>query len=168
MAIYRPPQARWPLAVAFGVGGVVVGLITGLALASPDPDPEEAGQEIKAALVSAAGSLEVTAIEYEESVSDGEVTREAEYEGALSALESSRARYDDVRPVLTSLFPSQVEPIDERYDEIERLMRSRSDPAQVKAALEELESVLKGEVADEALASETRERASLERPRAAS
>lgn len=149
MAIYRPPKPRWPLAVAFGVTGLVVGLLTGLALGGSDPDPREAGQEIKAALVSAAGSLEVAGIEYEESVSDGEVTKEAEYEGALSALDSSRARYDEVRPVLVSLFPSQVEPIDDLYGEIERLMRSRSDPAQVKAALEELESVLKGEVAAE-------------------
>jgi hypothetical protein len=146
VAIYRPPKARWPLAVAFGVGGVLVGLITGLALGSSDPDPEEAGREIKAALVSAAGSLEVAAIEYEESVADGEVTRETEYEGALGALDSSRARYDDVRPVLVSLFPSQVEPIDDLYGEIEQLMRSRSDPTHVNAALQELESILKGEV----------------------
>jgi hypothetical protein len=146
VAIYRPPKARWPLAVAVGVGGVLVGLITGLALGSSDPDPEEAGREIKAALVSAAGSLEVAAIEYEESVADGEVTRETEYEGALGALDSSRARYDDVRPVLVSLFPSQVEPIDDLYGEIEQLMRSRSDPTHVNAALQELESILKGEV----------------------
>jgi hypothetical protein len=134
------------LAVAVGVGGVLVGLITGLALGSSDPDPEEAGREIKAALVSAAGSLEVAAIEYEESVADGEVTRETEYEGALGALDSSRARYDDVRPVLVSLFPSQVEPIDDLYGEIEQLMRSRSDPTEVNAAIQELESILKGEV----------------------
>jgi hypothetical protein len=149
VAIYRPPKARWPLAVAFGVGGVLVGLITGLALRSSDPDPEEAGREIKAALVSAAGSLEVAAIEYEESVADGEVTRETEYEGALSALDSSRARYGDVRPVLVFLFPSQVEPIDDLYGEIEQLMRSRSDPTQVNAALQELESILKGEALDQ-------------------
>jgi hypothetical protein len=149
VAIYRPPKARWPVAVAFGIGGVLIGLVIGLALGRSDPDPEEAGTEIKAALVSAASTLEVTAIEYEESVSDGEVTKEAEYEGALSALESSRARYDEVRPVLVSLFPSQVEPIDDLYGEIERLMRSRTDPAQVNAALQELESILKGEVPDE-------------------
>jgi hypothetical protein len=134
--------------MAVGVGGVVIGLITGLALGGSDPDPEEAGREIKAALVSAAGSLEVAAIEYEESVSDGEVTREAEYDGALSALDSSRARYDEVRPVLVSLFPSQVVPIDDLYDEIEQLMRSRIEPARVTAELQELESILKGEVPD--------------------
>jgi hypothetical protein len=134
--------------MAVGVGGVVIGLITGLALGGSDPDPEEAGREIKAALVSAAGSLEVAAIEYEESVSDGEVTREAEYDGALSALDSSRARYDEVRPVLVSFFPSQVVPIDDLYDEIEQLMRSRIEPARVTAELQELESILKGEVPD--------------------
>jgi hypothetical protein len=135
--------------LAFGVGGVVVGLITGLAFGSSDPDPREAGREIKAALVSAAGSLEVAAIEYEESVSDGEIVREAEYDGAVSALDSSRARYDEVRPVLAALFPSQVTPIDELYGEIEQLMRARSDPARVTAVLQQLESVLKGEGADE-------------------
>jgi hypothetical protein len=147
VAIYRPPKARWPLAVAFGVGGATVGLVIGLALGSSDPDPEEAGREIKTELVSAAGSLEVAAIEYVESVSsDGEVTKEAEYEGALSALNSSRARYDDVRGILVSLFPSQVKPIDELYGKIEQLMRSRRAPTQVTAALQELQSVLKGEV----------------------
>lgn len=149
VAIYRPPKARWPLAVAFGIGGVLIGLVVGLALGRTDPDPEEAGREIRAALVSAAGSLEVAAIEYEESVSDGEVTREAEYEGALGALNSSRARYDEVRPVLVSLFPSLVEPIDDLYGEIEQSMRSRRDPAQVSAELQRLESILKGEVADQ-------------------
>jgi hypothetical protein len=133
------------LALAFGFGGGVAGLITGLALASSDTTPQEAGQEIRTALVSAAGSLEVAAIEYDESVSDGEITKEAEYEGALGALDSSRSRYDDVRPILVSLFPSQVEPIDELYGKIERLMRSRSDPVQVGMLLKELESVLKGE-----------------------
>ncbi len=135
--------------MALGVGGVLVGLVTGLALASSDPNPQEAGQEIKAALVSVAGSLEVAAIEYEESVSDGEVTKEAEYEGALSALDSSRTRYGEVRPVLVSLFPSQVEPIDDLYGEIEQLMRSRSDPARVTAGLQELESILKGEAPEQ-------------------
>ena len=149
VAIYRPPKARWPLAVAFGVGGVLIGLVVGLALGRSDPDPEEAGSEIRAALISAAGTLEVAAIEYEESVSGGEVTREAEYEGALSALDSSRSRYDEVRPVLVSLFPSQVEPIDDLYGEIEQLMRSRTDPARVNAELQELEAILKGEVADQ-------------------
>ena len=145
MAIYRPPKARWPLAAAWGAGGLLSGLVIGLALGGSDPSPQEAGREIEAALVSAAGSLEVAGIEYEEAVSDGEVTTEAEYEGALSALDSSRARYDEVRPVLVGLFPSQVESVDDLYGEIEQLMRSRSDPAQVNVRLQELESVLKGE-----------------------
>jgi hypothetical protein len=149
MAIYRPPRSRWPLAVAFGVGGALVGLVTGLSLGSSDFDPQEAGREIKTVLVSAAGSLEVAGVEYEESVDDGEVIRETEYEGALGALNRSRARYDEVRSVLTSLFPSQVEPIDELYIKIEGLMQSREDAARVTAALEELQSVLKGEAPDE-------------------
>lgn len=135
--------------MAVGIGSGMVGLVTGLALGSSDPDPMEAGREIKTVLVSAAGSLEVAAIEYEESVSDGEITKEAEYEGALSALDSSRARYDEVRPVLVSLFPSQIEPIDELYGEIEGSMRSKRDAAQVTAALGELQSFLKGEVPDQ-------------------
>lgn len=145
MAIYRPPKARWPLALTTGVLGLVVGLITGWVVATTEPDPREAGREIKGALVAAAGSLEVASIEYEESVADGEVLKEAEYEGALSALDNSRARYDSVRPVLASLFPSQVEPVDALYGEAERLMRSRSDVAEVRSVLQELEAVLKGE-----------------------
>jgi hypothetical protein len=123
----------------------MIGLLTGLALGGSDPDAREAGREIEAALASAAGSLEVAGIEYEESVSDGEVTKEAEYEGALSALNSSRARYDEIRPVLLSLFPSQVERMDDLYGELEQLMRSRRDPTEVTEASQELESLLKGE-----------------------
>jgi hypothetical protein len=131
--------------MVFGVGGVLSGLVIGLAVGGSDPTMQEAGREIEAALVSAGGSLEVAGIEYEEAVSDGEVTSEAEYDGALSALDSSRARYEEVRPVLVDLFPSQVESVDDLYGEIEQLMRSRSDPSQVKARLQELDSVLKGE-----------------------
>ncbi len=145
MAIYRPPKARWPLALTLGLAGLVVGLVTGLVVARSEPDPREAGEEIKATLVSAAGSLEVAAIEYEESVAGGAILKEAEYEGALSALDNSRTRYDEVRPVLASLFPTQVEPIDELYGEAEVLMRSRSEVAKVRSVLLELESVLKGE-----------------------
>ncbi len=146
MAIYRPQKARWPLAVTSAIAGLVMGLVVGLVMARSEPGAEEAGREIKATLVSAAGSLEVAAIEYEESVADGEIMQEAEYEGALGALDNSRTRYDEVRPVLASLFPSQVEPIDELYGEAERLMRSRSAVPKVRAVLVKLESVLKGEL----------------------
>lgn len=149
MAIYRPPKARWPLAAAFGIGGLVVGMAVGLGLGGSDPDPQEAGREIETALVSAAGSLEVAGVEYEESVQDGEVVKQTEYEGALGALESSRTRFREVRSVLVSLFPSQVEPINDLYAEIEQLMRSRTDAEEVSAALQELESVLKGEVSEQ-------------------
>ncbi len=145
MAIYRPPKARWPLATAFGVAGLVAGLVTGLALGRSDPTPEEAGREIKTVLAGAAASLEVAGVEYKESVQDGEVVNQTEYDGALGALDSSRARYDEVRPVVVSLFPAQVEPIDELYGRVEALMRSKSDTARVLAALERLQSTLEGQ-----------------------
>ena len=45
MAIYRPPKARWPLAVAAGVVGILVGLLVSLAflqgLSSRELRPDE-------------------------------------------------------------------------------------------------------------------------------
>jgi hypothetical protein len=145
VAIYRPPRARWPLAAALGIGGLLLGLVIGLALGGSEIDPQEASREIKTRLVSAAGSLDVAEVEYEESVEDGEVVKQTEYEGALSALDSSRARYREVRSAIASLFPSQVEPIDALYAQIDALMRSQAEAAKVTTALQELEAMLKGE-----------------------
>jgi hypothetical protein len=142
MAIYRPPKARWPLATAAAIGGLVVGLVAGLAFAGGDPDPIDAARAINAALNSAAGSLEVAAVEYRESVAGGEVTKQAEFEGALAALASSKSRYSGVRPALSAL-PVEVEPIDELYEELESSMESRADRATVTATLEELEALLR-------------------------
>ena len=146
MAIYRPPKARWPLALGVGIAALVAGLLIGLALGSGDPDPAAAAQDVKAELVSAAGALEVASIEYEESVSGGEVTRQEEYEGALSAVESARERYGSVRPALASLVPSLAAEIDDGFDRCEELMAEPADPAEVAAALGELEGLLKGDV----------------------
>jgi hypothetical protein len=144
VAIYRPPKARWPLATAVAIGGVLVGLGAGLAFGGGDPAPADATQAIEAELNSAAGSLEVAAVEYQESVAGGEVVKEAEYEGAQAALASSKSRYAEIRPALSAL-PVSLEPIDELYDQIESSMESRDDPETVIPALEELEALLQGE-----------------------
>lgn len=144
MAIYRPPKPRWRLALASGLGGLVIGLIAGLIIGDEDLDPTAMAHEIRATLAGAAGSLEVAGIEYEESVADGEVVRDAEYDGALGAFESSRDRFEEVRAALVSLFPDQVEPIDELYEEISRAMRARADAAHVSAAIDTLIALLEG------------------------
>lgn len=145
MAIYRPPKARWPLAVAMAVAGLALGLMIGLVVGDRDVDPVTAGETIRTELIAAASSLEVAAVEYRESVSGGEVTAPAEYDGALAALDSSRARYLTVRPALISLFPDQVAVLDDGYDDIRGLMEERTDAAAVTAGLERLEALLKGE-----------------------
>lgn len=122
-----------------------MGLVTGLALGADDADPTEAAHAIRAELIAAAGSLEVVAIEYEESVADGEIVAEAEYEGALGALASSRERYDLVRPALVSLLPAHVEPIDALYDDVERSMSARADATEVADTIEQLIALLEGE-----------------------
>ena len=124
---------------------LAIGLVAGLALGS-DPDPAASAQEVRAELASAAGALEVASIEYEESVSQGEITRQAEYDGAISAVASARARYSGVRPALASLVPSLASQIDEGFDRCEELMASVADPPEVAATLGELEGLLKGDV----------------------
>ena len=123
----------------------MLGLTVGLILASDDPDPTTAAHDIRSTLFAAAGSLEVAAIEYEESISSGAVVREAEYEGALAALASSRDRFGEVRPALVTLFRDRVEPIEDLYGEIEQAMRDRVDPAEITADIETLISLLEGD-----------------------
>ena len=128
------------------MAALVVGLLAGLALGSGEADPAEAALDLKAELVAAAGALEVAGIEYQESVSGGEVTRQEEYEGALSAVASARERYAAVRPALASLVPSLATEIDQGFDDCEQLMEDAADPSQVTAELGELEGLLKGDV----------------------
>lgn len=145
MAIYRPPKARWPLATAVGVAAALCGLLIGLAVGSKDPDPSVAAQEVRAALSSAAGSLEVAVIEYEEAVGPEGVESEAEYDGARDALASSRARYEEVRPALDALVPSAAARLDDLYDRCESLADDAAPAAEFGACADELTVALEGE-----------------------
>jgi hypothetical protein len=130
-----------------GVGLVtlLIGLLIGLAIGGGDPDPAAVAEDLRADLVAAAGSLEVAEIEYAESVSDGEITRQAEYEGALGAIESSETRYQEVAPAIESLVPSRADEISALYAECSSAMDERTDPDQVTACLNDLRDLLEGE-----------------------
>jgi len=145
MAIYRPPKPRWPLALAAAVVGLVVGSLVGLMAGRTEPDPAASVGGIRSALLSAAGSLEVAAVEYRESVEHGEVVEEAEYQGSLSALQSSRAKFDRVRSGLVSLFPAEAASMDELYARAQDLMESKAAADDVDTVLEELQARLKGD-----------------------
>ena len=145
MAIYRPPKPRWPLAIGVGVISLFIGLGTGLALGTKKPDPTEVATDLRRGLVAAAGSLEVAEVEYTESVSNGEITRQAEYEGALGAIESSRDRYREVAPAVEAVVPSRSEEIEARYEECAGAMRDRAAPTEVTQCLAELRDLLEGE-----------------------
>ena len=144
MAIYRPPKPRWPLAVATGLLGTLVGLGAGYLLGDKPPDPSDSVRAIRTSLISASGSLEVAAVEYEESVVDGEVIREREYEGALAAVRSSRSKLSDVRAALDELAPDRIGAIEEGYDQVVALMEDRAPVDEVEESLEELQAVLEG------------------------
>lgn len=131
--------------VATGVAGLVIGLVTGLVLGSDEFEPSAAGQEISVLLTSAAGSLEVAAVEYGESVSDGEVIEQAEYDGALAAVASSRTKFTEVAPALEPLGATTLDSIDDLYQEIDASMRSHADPEVVTELIERLEEILKGD-----------------------
>ena len=144
MAIYRPPKSRWPPALAAGLAGLVLGALGGALYAGEDPDPVVAAREVRAALLSAAGSLEVAAVEYEESVRDGEVVERAEYRGARDALQSSRASFEDVRAALVLLAPERAAQIGTAYDGIESMVEHLEDPAVVTEDMAELRRRLSG------------------------
>ena len=142
MAIYRPRQRRWPVAVAAGLLGVLVGLLAGWALFDEEPDPLEGARVITAALASAAGTLEVVEIEYAESVTDGRVVQEAEYAGARDALERSAARFSEVERALEILDPERAAEARLLFDELRRLIGDLAPPADVAAAIDDLTAVL--------------------------
>jgi hypothetical protein len=144
MAIYRPPKPRWPLAVAAFAAGALIGLALGFALGGDEFDATEAAAEIRTTLAAAGGILEVAGIEYAEAVQDGEVQAEAEYRGALDALENSRERYTEVEPALETLAPEKAAEISDAYGAIETMMADIADEQGVETALDELESLLTG------------------------
>jgi hypothetical protein len=95
--------------------------------------------------LSAAGSLEVASIEYEEAVDAGDVESRPEYEGALDALDSSLSTYEqDARPALRLLAPATAEDLDVLYDRCGELMTTQAEATEVGACLTELEDRLKG------------------------
>ena len=144
MAIYRPPKSRWPAALVAAAVALAAGLLLGVVIGRSDSKPLTSIPLLRSTLVSAAGSLEVAAIEYRESVEGGRVVKEAEYEGSLGAVRSSRAKYSTVRSELQSLFQSQAAEIDQLYDEVENLVISRAPASQVASRLQKLESLLTG------------------------
>lgn len=145
MAIYRPPKPRWPAAVAAGVAGVVAGVIAGILVSRSDPDPLEAARVVQTELDRAASTLEVVGIEYDESVDAGEVVSDSEYRGAQDALESSRRRFDDVRPALDVLAPDRADSIDDAYVAVESSIEARADPARVTEEIDSLSALLRGD-----------------------
>ncbi|MGH2807749.1 MAG: hypothetical protein ACRDKT_10790 [Actinomycetota bacterium] len=145
MAIYKPPKARWPLAVFAGVVGLLVGVGVGLVVGREEPDASEGVRLVQQELASAAAGLEVAGIEYEEAVEDGEVLNDTEYQGSLDALDSSRTRFEGVEDALATLAPDQAEAIASGYDEAAGAMEGRAPPDEVQGLLDELSELLKGD-----------------------
>jgi hypothetical protein len=123
----------------------VIGFGIGLAVSGREMSPAAVAEDFRSDLVAVAGSLEVAEIEYSESVSNGTVTRQAEYDGALAALESSESRYQDVEPALQSLDPFRADEISGLYDECSSAMHEKAEPTDVTECLKELRDLLRGD-----------------------
>ncbi|HVF53355.1 MAG TPA: hypothetical protein VNC78_07065 [Actinomycetota bacterium] len=145
MAIYRPPRPRWPLAIGAAATGLVIGLLTGLAIGNEEPSAAEGVSVMRTELAASAGSMEVASIEYEESISGGSVTEQSEYEATLVAINSSRMRFAKMEPLLESFAPDLVTQINDLYDEIATSVRQKVDPEELSPMFEELISLLKGD-----------------------
>ena len=146
MAIYKPPKARWPLAIFTGVLGLLLGMGLGFVLGQEEPDAAEGVRLVEQELAAAAAGLEVAGIEYTEAVDDGEVVSDAEYQGSLDALGSSRTRFESVREPLAALAPDLADAIDTTYDETETAMEERAATEEVQQLLDSLSELLKGEL----------------------
>ena len=124
---------------------MLVGMGIGFALANREPQPAEVAADLRAEMLAAAGSLEVAEIEYAESVSEGDIARRSEYEGALDALASSEARYRGAAPAIEAVAPGAAGDIEGLYDECAREMRDRADPEEVSQCLGDLRGLLEGD-----------------------
>lgn len=143
MAIYRPPKPRWPAVAVAAFASVLAGFLIGwLAFGRSEPDPEEALRDLEASLTAAASTLEIVAIEYSESVEDGKVVNEVEYQGAVDALARSRATFAEERSALAVIDPSLVDDLDGLYDQLEGLLDDRAAAEEVTAKTEELAQAL--------------------------
>jgi hypothetical protein len=145
MAIYKPPKARWPLAVFAGALSLLLGIGIGFALGQEEPDPAEGVRLVQQELAAAAAGLEVAGIEYTEAVQDGEVVSDPEYQGSLDAIGNSRTRFESVEAALATLAPELAEQIADGYEEAESAMEERAPDEDVQALLEELSGWLKGD-----------------------
>jgi hypothetical protein len=133
---------------AAAVGGALVGLVLGLALAGGDDeaDPESAIRDTRSQVTQAAGLLDVTPVEYSEAVSDGRVRRPAEYRGARAALERSRALYLEARPVVVLIDPPAARDIDASYARLARTMARFASADTVADQTSRLEGLLRDSV----------------------
>ncbi len=142
MAIYKPPPSRWRLALATAVAGLIIGLgIGAFFLGQSDPDPTEVIQTIRAELTGVAGVLEVLEVEYTESFRDGDVVNDAEYQGAVDALNRAQTRFAEIRPTLFAIDREKVQEIDGRFDDLRESLGDAS-PDEVSEAIRELTSAL--------------------------
>jgi hypothetical protein len=143
VAIYRPPKRRWPLAAAAGLAGIVIGIAAAAVLAS-EPDPVESLRVTKSQLAQASAVLEVAEVEYSEAVENGEIESQAEYDGALGALDRSRALFLSAAPVVRFADSDVAGSIERSYDEIRATMEAPGSEEEVAALLEELAAQLDG------------------------
>ena len=144
MAIYRPRRARWPAFLAGLVAGVVIGIVSALALVGDRPtDLADAARRMQRELDGAAGLLEVARIEYRESVVDGRVLSEPEYRASQAAVTRSRARYDTVVGALAVLDPARASDAGRRYDALADLMEEPADADRIDDASAALQEVLR-------------------------
>jgi hypothetical protein len=141
VAIYRPPRPRWRSAAVAGLAGVAIGVLAGLAIGSGE-DPVDVLEELSARMRSAAGTLEVVGIEYEEAVDGGDIVAQTEYEGALAAIDRSRAQFQEVAEPLGVLSPSFVEQVTDGYEDLERLAREPVPSEELEPTIGELRELL--------------------------
>ena len=142
MAIYRPPRSPWRARILMaGAGLLIGGLIVWLLAPEGEPPPAERAARARSELVAAEAALEIVAIEYSESVQDGEVVAQAEYEGALAALDRSRSRYESVRDMVAEAGGPTTE-IDASYDQVASLMERRVPNERLVQALDDLGALL--------------------------
>ncbi len=145
MAIYRPPRSPWRGRIIVAVLGLLIGGVVVWAMQpESEPTPEEEAAALRSGLIAAGGGLEIVAIEYAESVEDGVIVAEPEYEGALAALASSRSRYDAVRADLAAA-GGAVEEIDASYTQIEKLMQRQVAEERGGSAVDALRDLLEEE-----------------------
>lgn len=143
MAIYRGRRrlVGGRAGVLLALGAAVAGLLVWATRKGPEPAGTARPDPIQALM----GVLEILPVSYEGSVKDGTIIpgREAQYRGALDALQKARALFKEAQGVIAAQNMATARTVEESLRQLEEAVASRRPPVEVRRLTDRLTQALK-------------------------